>query len=151
MANGVTATEICRDPAMPVWSTLKRWERDNADFAKRYEIARKQCCEYHVDEVVTIADDASNDYMQRANGGVAFNRESFERSRLRMQARQWNASKILRHVYGEKSEVDVRTPDGVNVRVEERNALIDQIVKLVSPKADGHEKPSGRTEEARER
>jgi hypothetical protein len=155
MANGETATEICRDPTMPTWSALKRWERDNADFARRYEIARKQCCEYHTDEIIEIADDSRNDYVERVDKRghtrVVFDRESFERSRLRVDTRKWHASKLLRHVYGEKSEVDVRTPDGLNVRVEERNALIEAIAKLVSPKADGKTKPSGRTEEARER
>jgi hypothetical protein len=155
MANGETATQICRDPGMPTWGTLKRWERNNADFARRYEIARRQCCEYQTDEIITIADDSTNDYIERVTAKgvrqVVFDRDHFERSRLRVDARKWTASKILRHVYGEKSEVDVRTPDGLNVRVEERNALIDAIVKLVSPKADGTSKPSGRTEEARER
>lgn len=155
LGNGETATAICRDKTMPTWATLKRWERENEDFAKAYEIARRQCVEYHTDEIMEIADNATNDYMDRIrrDGSTyrAFDRESFERSRLRVNSRQWHATKILRGVYGEKSEVDVRTPDGVNVKVEERNALIDAIVKLVHPKQDGKEKPSGRTEEARER
>jgi hypothetical protein len=155
MANGETATQICRDEGMPTWGMLKRWERDNADFARRYEIARRQCCEYQTDEIITIADDATNDYVERVTAKgirqVVFDRDHFERCRLRVDARKWTASKILRHVYGEKSEVDLRTPDGLNVRVEERNALIDAIVKLVQPKEDGKAKPSGRTEEARER
>jgi hypothetical protein len=154
LANGESATEVCRDPSMPTWAMLKRWERDNTDFARRYHIARVQCCEYHTDEILTIADDASNDYVERltAKGRrVVFDRESFERSRLRVDARKWTASKILRHVYGDKSEVDVRTPEGLKMEVVERNALIDAICKLVSPKVDGTTKPSGRTEEARER
>lgn len=155
MANGEPATQVCRDKTMPTWFTLKKWERDNADFAKRYEIARRQCCEYRTDEIGTIVDDGTNDYVTRvdAKGRTqrVFDRESFERSRLRMQARQWEAQRILRHVYGDKSEVDVRTPDGVNIKTEERNALIDAIVKLVHPKEDGKTKPSGRREEARER
>lgn len=155
MANGETATQICRDPSMPTWAMLKRWERDYVDFARRYDIARRQCCEYHTDEIVDIADDATNDYVERVNAKGrsyrVFDREAFERSRLRVNVRQWNASKILRHVYGERSEVDVRTPDGLSVKVEERNALIDAIVKLVNPKADGRTKPEGKQDEPRER
>lgn len=155
MAGGETATEICRDPSMPAYPVLKRWERDNVDFARRYDIARRQCCEYHTDEIIEISDDATNDYVARLDAKgrprVVFDREAFERSRLRVDSRKWIASKILRHVYGDKSEVDVRTPDGLSVTVEERNGLIDAIVKLVSPKEDGRTKPAGRSEEKRER
>lgn len=154
MAAGESATQICRDYAMPTWTTLKRWERDNDDFARRYEIARKQCCEYRTDEIADIADNATNDYVERltAKGKVyrVFDREHFERSKLRVHARQWEASKVLRHVYGERAEVDVRTPDGINVKVEERNALIDALCKLVKPKADGQTKPD-KHDEPRER
>lgn len=150
MANGVTATEICRDPTMPTWGVLKRWERDYPDFGRRYETARRQCCEYMTDEIITIADNAANDYIQRSTGGLVFNREGFERSRLRIDSRKWTASKVLRHVYGDKSEVDLRTPDGLNVKVEERNALIDALCKLVQPKVDGKTKPDVE-DETRER
>lgn len=155
MANGETATAICRDPDMPKYAVLKRWERTDLDFAKRYEIARRQCVEYRTDEIAEIADDAVNDYVERVDAKghvrVVFDREHFERSRLRVHSRQWEASKILRGMYGDKSEVDVRTPDGVNVKVEDRNALIDALVKLVHPKADGQTKPHGKQDEPRER
>jgi hypothetical protein len=102
------------------------------------------------DEIITIADNAANDYIQRSTGGLVFNREGFERSRLRIDSRKWTASKVLRHVYGDKSEVDLRTPDGLNVKVEERNALIDALCKLVQPKVDGKTKPDVE-DETRER
>lgn len=151
LSNGETGTSVCRDPKMPTWATLQRWRRQHADFDKRYRIAREACCEYFADDIVDIADDAVNDYVTRLNGSRVFDRENFERSRLRVDTRKWTVSKILRHVYGDKSEVDLRTPDGLNVKVEERNALIDALCKLVSPKADGKTKPEGKHEEARER
>jgi hypothetical protein len=152
---GQTTSEVCRDPAMPQWHVLSRWRREHEDFNRRYTIARQSCCELWADEIIEIADDATNDYVTRvaANGRVmrVFDRESFERSRLRVDSRKWTASKVLRHVYGDKSEVDLRTPDGVNVKVEERNQLIEAIVRLVHPKTDPEQKPGGRSEEARER
>jgi hypothetical protein len=154
MANGETATAICRDLDMPKYHVLKRWERDDEDFSRRYDIARKQCCEYHTDEIIAIADDSTNDYIERTRADgtpyMAYNREHVERSRLRVDSRKWNASKILRHVYGEKAEVDLRTPDGINVKVEERNALIDALCRLVQPKQDGKTRPD-REDEPRER
>jgi hypothetical protein len=155
MANGETPTEVCRDPAMPSWVVMCRWRRQNEDFDKRYRIAHESCVEYLVSDVVNISDNAVNDYVDRINprGKTTrvFDREHFERSRLRVESRKWMAAKILRWTYGDKSEVEVRTPDGVNIKVEARNQLINAIMKLVQPKVDGKTKPSGRTEEARER
>lgn len=154
MADGETPTEVCRDPTMPTWMVLCRWRRQHEDFAKRFRIAWESCCEHMVGDIVIIADDARNDYVDRVTRkGVmrVFDREHFERSRLRVESRKWMAQKVLRAVYGERSEVDLHASGGVNVRVEERNALINALVKLVSPKVDGQSKPSGRTEEARER
>lgn len=154
MANGETPTAICHDSGMPTWYTLCKWRRQDEDFDRRFRVAWESCCEYLLCDAVDIADNASNDYVDRlTKKGVlrVFDREHFERSRLRVELRKWTASKVLRHVYGDKSEVDVRTPDGVNIKLDERNALIDAIVKLVSPKKDGETKPAGRTEEARER
>jgi hypothetical protein len=155
LANGETGAEVCRDADMPSWNTLCNWRRKHADFDKRYRIAREQGCEYYADEIVSIADSGENDYVQRltAKGKVqtVFDRDHFERSRLRVDARKWTVSKILRHTYGDKSEVDLRTPDGLNVKVEERNALIDALVKLVHPKVDGRTKPDDKHDEPRER
>lgn len=155
MTQGQTTSEVVRDPAMPAWHTLAKWRREHEDFNRRYTIARQSCCELWVDEIIEIADDATNDYVMRVDAKgrarTVFDRESFERSRLRVDSRKWTASKLLRHVYGDKSEVEQRTPDGVNVKVEERNQLIDVIVRLVHPKHDPSDKPEGRSEEARER
>lgn len=151
MTAGQTTAEVTRDPTMPTWGVLARWRREHEDFNRRYTIARQSCCELWADEIIGIADDATNDYVTRTDGRRVFDRESFERSRLRVDARKWTASKVLRHVYGDKSEVELRTPDGINVKVEERNQLIDMIVKLVHPKSDPADKPNGRSDEPRER
>jgi hypothetical protein len=155
ITQGQTTSEVTRDPTMPTWGVLARWRREHEDFNRRYTIARQSCCELWADEIIEIADDATNDYVTRvtANGRTmrVFDREAFERSRLRVDSRKWTASKVLRHVYGDKSEVELRTPDGINVKVDERNQLIDLIVRLVHPKSDPESKGHGRSEEARER
>jgi hypothetical protein len=154
ITNGMSTSEVLRDPALPAWHVLAKWRREHEDFNRRYTIARQSCCELWADEIIEISDDATNDYVTRmsARGQVqrVFDRESFERSRLRADNRKWVVSKLMRHVYGDKSEVEQRTHDGVNVKVEERNQLIDVIVRLVHPKSDPAEKP-GREDEPRER
>src|ERR1700761_1148494 len=140
LAGGQTGAEVCRDPAMPTWALLCTWRQKDAAFDKRYWVARKQGCEFHADEIITIADDGSNDYVERKlkDGGtrLIWDRESFERSRLRVDARKWTASRILRHLFGERAEVAVSTPDGVQLDVGIKQTLIDSIVALVRPKDD---------------
>lgn len=64
------------------------------------------------DEICTIADDGTNDYVeeQRKNGAVIIcDQEHINRSRLRVDARKWVAAKLLPKKYGEKTQI---TGDG---------------------------------------
>lgn len=155
ISNGESGVSVCRSPGMPTWAQLQRWRRDKPDFARRLQAAREAGCEYHADVIVDIADHSVNDYVDRlTRDGTTqrtFDREHVERSKLRIDTRKWTVSKRLRHVYGDRAEVELRTPDGINVTVEERNSLIDAICKLVHPKEDGKTKPGNRQDEPRER
>lgn len=62
------------------------------------------------DELVEIADDGTNDYVEReVDGGVrvVFDGEHFQRSRLRVDTRKWVLSKVLPKIYGDKIGVEV--------------------------------------------
>lgn len=135
---------------MPTWAVLSTWRRTKPDFARRFNTAREQGCEFYAFDLIDIADDGTNDYVTRLNGTRALDREHFERSRLRVDSRKWTVSKVLRHVYGDKTDVSLRTPEGLDVRVEERNSLIEALMKLVHPKADGKTRPHDK-EDTRER
>lgn len=59
------------------------------------------------DELLDIADDGSNDWMEREGGadgqaGYAVNGEVLARSRLRVDTRKWIVCKMLPKVYGDK-------------------------------------------------
>jgi len=59
------------------------------------------------DEILDIADDAANDWMQRSEnkgGGYEINGEHVTRSRLRIDSRKWIASKLKPKKYGDKIE-----------------------------------------------
>ncbi len=63
------------------------------------------------EEIVDIADDATNDWMERRNeeGGVSAvvaDHEHISRSKLRVDSRKWIASKLLPKVYGDKLKLD---------------------------------------------
>jgi hypothetical protein len=54
-----------------------------------------------VDEILDIADDTAADFV-RTEEGLAFNREHVQRSKLRIETRQWLVKNILRDLFGDK-------------------------------------------------
>ncbi|MCB9902399.1 MAG: hypothetical protein H6826_13735 [Planctomycetes bacterium] len=82
---------------------MQQLARD-ASFRELYEIARAQQAEVYFDEMIEIADDARNDWME-ANGaddaGWRANKENVQRSRLRIDTRKWMLSKMLPKKYGD--------------------------------------------------
>ncbi|HRP05296.1 MAG TPA: hypothetical protein PLV87_10330, partial [Opitutaceae bacterium] len=67
------------------------------------------------DEMMEIADDARNDWMERRgeeDAGWQVNGEHIQRSRLRVDTRKWMLSKALPKLYGEKQEIDHKSSDG---------------------------------------
>jgi len=63
------------------------------------------------DEVMEIADDGTNDWIESNdpdNPGYRFNGEHYQRSRLRVDTRKWMLAKALPKIYGDKTQVDVQ-------------------------------------------
>lgn len=102
LACGESLKSICRDPAMPCISSVMNWllsdSELHAGFLERYDHARRIQAQILADELMDIADDGSNDYMERndpENGGYAVNGEALGRSRLRVDTRKWFMSKVI--------------------------------------------------------
>ena len=83
----------------------------NNDFSNAYARARRLQAEHFVDEMVDIADDGRNDFIQRAkdNGEVfvVADHEHIARSRARIETRQWVIERILANKYGRNPQVVV--------------------------------------------
>lgn len=111
LAIGESLRSICRDEAMPGMSTLMVWLARNAEFREQYAQARELQAEYLVDEIIEIADDGTNDYMVAKDAeeeitGWRANGEHLQRSRLRVDARKWAASKMAPKKYGDRSTTE---------------------------------------------
>lgn len=110
LIGGRSLRSICTDPDMPSVTSVLRWLADEryADFRLQYARAREAQADAIFDEILDIADDAANDYMERklADGSVdeVVNNEHIQRSRLRIDARKWMAGKLRPKVYGDKIE-----------------------------------------------
>lgn len=86
---------------MPSAATVCRWQVERSEFAEQYARARAAQADTLADELLDIADDDAEDV---------------NRSRLRVDARKWIASKLKPKSYGDK--MDVNHGGNVNVTLE---------------------------------
>lgn len=107
LSDGISLRTVCLAENMPGKTTVFRWLRTNEEFRDQYEIAKQECADSYADEIIEIADDSTNDYMDKQNkdGSTyqALNSENIQRSRLRVDARKWIASKLKPKKYGDKT------------------------------------------------
>lgn len=99
-------------PSVPTF--FKRIREDDS-FAERYARAREFQADCEFEEIAEIADNGSNDWMENNdpdNPGYRLNGEHVQRSRLRVDARKWRASKLAPKKYGERLDMTHANPDG---------------------------------------
>lgn len=93
---------------MPSATTIFNWllDKRHKDFLEQYETARNVQAEMMFEELLEIADDGSNDYIEReTKDGDTYevlNSEHVQRSRLRVDTRKWYLSKVLPKKFGDK-------------------------------------------------
>lgn len=114
MAGGLTVNQVCRqletEGTKIAPSTVRLWVLDNRQgFAERYARAREMTLEFWADECVDIADDGTNDWVERkSKEGETFtvvDHEHISRSKVRIDTRKWLLSKLKPDRYGDKLQV----------------------------------------------
>ena len=122
IANGKCLREICRGDGMPGMTTIFRWLAQHEEFRTMYGAAREAQADYLAEELLEIADDASNDWMQRRreDGTVVtvLNGEHVQRSRLRIDTRKWLLAKLQPKKYGDVQQTQLTGPGGGPLQVE---------------------------------
>ncbi|HEF4835470.1 TPA: terminase small subunit protein [Burkholderia vietnamiensis] len=107
LVSGLSLRQIEAIEGMPSKTTILRWLADDrfTSFRDQYARARDMQAEGMADEILEIADDGRNDWMEIQNRdgdnvGWRVNGEAVQRSRLRIDARKWLLSKLLPKKYG---------------------------------------------------
>lgn len=138
LAYGETLRGACRlladkygADAAPKPATVISWTLDAEKypgFCERYAKAREIGYHAMADEILDIADDGTNDYVERRNKDgssyLAVDKEHIARSRLRVDSRKWLLAKALPKVYGDKVSMEHSGQDGapidtnVNIKVQ---------------------------------
>jgi len=102
----------------PDYVTVRNWIADDEEIGNLYARAKEDQADFIAEEMIDIADDGRNDYMESVSddGKSAFkmNGENVQRSRLRLDTRKWLASKLRPKKYGDKLDL---TSDGKAVEV----------------------------------
>lgn len=111
LADGESLRQILDAEDMPASSTVFKWLSDDKAFSEQYAHAREAQADALFDDILTIADDGRNDWMERKNSdgeniGWMENGEALRRSQLRVDARKWMAGKLRPKKYGDKLDVE---------------------------------------------
>jgi hypothetical protein len=86
IASGHSLRAICDADGMPAPSTICLWLSEDGEFAEQYTRARERQADWYADEIIEIADGATDANL----------------ARLRVDARKWKASKLAPKKYGDK-------------------------------------------------
>ncbi len=106
IALGEAVRNICADDTMPASSTIYLWllDEDKKEFSDNYHRARNIQAELMFEELLEIADDGTNDWMER-RGETVEDKEVTNRSKLRVETRKWYLSKVLPKKFGDKLDL----------------------------------------------
>lgn len=139
LAVGMSLKEICRGEGMPDSSTVFRWlaKEENASFRDRYARAKEAGMDALAEEILDIADNATNDWMDRhdAEGnttGKQFNAEAARRSQIRIDARKWLLAKLAPKKYGDRVVTELTGKDGGPVQFAKSTELTDDELAAIA-------------------
>jgi hypothetical protein len=117
IAEGFSLRHIEKIEGMPGKSTVMKWCLNHDEFQKQYARAKEQQADAFAEEILEIADDASNDWMERLSEenkkiGWMLNGDHVQRSRLRIDSRKWLMGKMRPKKYGDSNTIKLADPDG---------------------------------------
>ncbi|MEL6680616.1 MAG: terminase small subunit protein [Pseudomonadota bacterium] len=110
IAMGESVKSICADEKSPAAVTVYRWARENDAFGRKYREAQETRADTLFDDILEIADDSRNDWIEREIADGKFvpviDREALQRSKLRVDTR-FRLIGQLSSRYRDKTDVTV--------------------------------------------
>lgn len=127
IADGTSLRKICLDDDMPCKASVFTWLNKYPEFSDQYARAREEQAESLADEIIDISDESYNDHDIDDNGNVRVNNEAIQRSKLRVEARKWVASKLKPKRYGDKLTQELTGANGGAIKIDAMQAILDEI------------------------
>ena len=122
LALGKSMRTVCAQDGFPEMRTVFRWLRSNESFCQQYARAKEEAADAFTEDMISIADDAEQDYETRVNEDgheyQAVNHDHINRSRLRVDTRKWIASKLKPKKYGDAMQLKHSDPNGEPLKIE---------------------------------
>lgn len=109
LATGMSMRKACAEDDMPAIRTVFKWLKEKPEFVHQYTLAKQEAADAMVDDMLEIADDGRNDFMELNdpdNPAYKANGEHINRSRLRVETRKWIAAKLKPKVYGDRQAIE---------------------------------------------
>ena len=124
VAGGEPLSKVCGSPDMPTRKSFFEWVEKDPDILAAYKLAIEMRADLYAEETIQIADDGQNDTYIDDEGNIKVDHDVIARSRLRVDARKWYASKLAPKKYGDKVETTHTGPDGGPVKIERIERVI---------------------------
>lgn len=146
IAEGESLRGICAGDDMPDKSTVLRWlsQDDKSGFRDQYARAREAQADALFDQILTIADDASKDMVEKQldeDGPTVavVDHEHIARSRLRVDTRKWMTGKLAPKKYGDKVAHEHAGADGGPIKVTHQTSeqVKDELAHIFGAAAAG--------------
>jgi hypothetical protein len=137
IAQGYTLRQIANLKGMPGMNLMLKWYAEKPEFRQRIEKAKTELVERFAEDILDIADDASNDYMVRiARNGEevkSLDHDNVNRSKLRIETRKWLMSKLRPERSGDNMRIDKKVDIVARVEAmtpQQRIARADQLLEM---------------------
>jgi hypothetical protein len=151
LADGIPLRQICRQDGYPAWQTIYDWMyRDDAlgeegvGLSRAIARAREVGYDSMAEECLSIADDATNDWMEKLDKdgdavGWMLNGDHVQRSKLRIETRLKLLAKFNPKKYGDKLALggDPGNPLQAQVDVTIFDTLVQTLEARRQDKANG--------------
>lgn len=134
---GESLISICNRKYYPAKRTVMYWLTRHERFMHQYREAREFQQEFLYEEMFDIADDGSNDWMEkRKKDGdveIVLDREHVSRSKLRIETRMWAMARMAPKRYGDKKQVE--HSGKVDIAEMDDEAIDAKLAKLLNKNA----------------
>ena len=129
LMKGEHLTGICKRKDLPSLDCVYSWLRKDKEFAERYSFSREVAAQIMCDEIIEIADDSGDDWIDGWDGRK-LNRDAIERSRLKIDARKWTLAKMMPRKFGNQASIEVTGRDGGAITMANSVIPIEELRKM---------------------
>lgn len=104
ISEGASVRDVCKSESMPARSTVYKWLAEAEGFSDHYRIALEARADYLFDDLLEIADDSANDFVEKKYGQV-LDKEAVLRAKLRVDTRKYVIERLAPKKYGPKMDL----------------------------------------------